>query len=43
MKEQDDNIDGPMFSWKNDVERDYDENDELLVAFDALITPKLKE
>lgn len=42
VKEHDDSM-GPMFSWKNDSERGYDENDDILVAFDALISPKLKE
>ena len=34
---------GPSFSWKNEIEREYDENDELLVAYDAMISTKLKE
>ncbi|XP_065065061.1 puratrophin-1-like isoform X2 [Rhopilema esculentum] len=42
VKEQDDSV-GPMFSWKSDSERGYDENDELLAAYDAQISSKLKE
>ena len=42
VKEQDDSV-GPMFSWKSDSERGYDENDELLAAYDAQISTKLKE
>eukprot|EP00794_Sanderia_malayensis_P018860 gene18860-20760_t len=34
---------GPSFSWKNDSARGYDENDELIIAFDALISSKSKE
>ena len=34
---------GPMFSWKQDAGRGYDENDELIAAFDTAMPSKMKE